>query len=1488
MGYIGSSGGSGGYTPRPSVSIPRQKAPDPERIEANLDPATPVDTVFGGIGGLFTGVVGAGIGVAKALSGVPVIGDVGKAVAGGLGAFGEVGAKGILQVKDVAKAGLDLISIPGKAVQAGGAALRVSGIFGEQPSDVKAMLNNGKSFTDVVGSLAQQNRGFSDNQMANLGWSLVTDPLNYVNIFGPVSKAASAAKLANVERQAISKADDILAATKRGAQVAPEYASMVGKRPGDIRSEMLGRFMNADDAAFLNRWRVAGSLYDATLGKAGKGFSALLDAARGPVLASVSRSFQKAPKIVFEGLENANQAELATAYGQSFGRGLVQAMVFSVSRIFSRGETNLGRLRANAVIQRVTAGRDSGISDDIIAKELTEAGLVSGDQAGLDIVKRVSSMDDSGRRQYVRQVADEYSASAVKTAGAAAGGDYKKLMEIGGIRIQDTVDETTSFLSEGSRRYATLPVEAQLAIFLDKSRAAVSPYGRDAVRRMIGGEVVSSGRNVDGILREIFMKASPEDQARMVHIAEIAAYGAQATSTATIRNALKAASLSDKAKLEEIIGKPITIDAFNKLKALLATDAGKKLLRLNLVRANTLTEDRITALLDVADGIRNGEKFKRAALAAFPDDMRDELSKATSLDGLAQVVIKLFPDISVTMGKSAQGEWSSIGSALTDILDSGNFVRTASADELASLKSALDAISPGAGAAAIKSIEAGKYSFGFSPEGGVVRRAVARGTDDGFEVVNEPISPFVDNIDDFVEGIDESADAFRLSGLRRLSNRWLRPITSGQVQQQQIDNTIKVVLDGGGSILQAKKLYTTINEIALRRKISPRALISDENALRKAMQDSLGDKFDDVVSKADRNFKRPGVVLMKMFAGSQDVVGSAQALTGMLKTKLPQLAIITDNWYPQIKFKLNPFFFIQETIESPFFNYLRGIQRQINGGEYVVTHGWAKYLPFARTPLGGRLGLSRAIGPEIKPELAALSLGAGDSALRADLDIAEAVIFLQGKEAGAIMATEYGRAMAGAIRESLNRGSNNFIKTVMNPYPMKNMKKLEMTYAIAAEEFGNRLRYSMPEQWVAMTKTYQTSNPRMVMAYFMQDVTRGWVNPTKVVDSARPIGFAFAGKGSIDLSSKLDSEIARIAAMPRGTVEQMSAVRVALMEVRGGLLADSAAVGNEVTAVEKALMKLINADESADIDKLIESLSGASSTASRVAQESVNDFNLLDGAMQKLIAGGKSERLAALGGFPREKIAASLAKHRSYGTDFPGMESVMAKLRSGKDLDTLDVRALELGLNTLLDAHGPEEMLLHAFRQSLRDANNAANRIHFYNPNRSAFERSLNHPYLAFYPLSYMVSKVVPEFSRALFFKFPFTNVTRPFAGYEIVHEVSDFIAMKVEEDPKFADVLLKSDLIFILKQLFPGVPGDISASAPRWVNRSYAQIQRSQRPAQGGREQASFDPGYPIRAIAEQAKDQGLFGNVELFGGAVTEAWDFLGGAVDFNESGE
>ena len=104
------------------------------------------------------------------------------------------------------------------------------------------------------------------------------------------------------------------------------------------------------------------------------------------------------------------------------------------------------------------------------------------------------------------------------------------------------------------------------------------------------------------------------------------------------------------------------------------------------------------------------------------------------------------------------------------------------------------------------------------------------------------------------------------------------------------------------------------------------------------------------------------------------------------------------------------------------------------------------------------------------------------------------------------------------------------------------------------------------------------------------------------------------------------------------------------------------------------------------------------------------------------------------------------------------------------------------------------------------------------------------------------------------------------------------------EADPKFGEFLTKSDFVFMFKQLFPGIPGDVSMSGPRWLNRSKAQFERSQRPGVGGREAAQFDPGYIARSVFDQAKNQSVWGVGERYAGAFSEAWDYFDGPADFN----
>jgi hypothetical protein len=1478
MGYFGSGNRQrqAGVTLPAAPTLPRQKAPEPEKIRVNLDPSNPVETVFSGIGGLFQGVVGAGVGIADALSKVPVIGDVGKAVAGGLGAFGEVGVKGIAQVKDVAKVGLDIVSLPGQAVQAGAAAVRASEVFGPLPEDVKARMNRGDGFGDIVSHLVSSNRAFSDNTAANLGFALVSDPLNYVNPLAPITAARHVSKLAKLENVALSKADDIAKASKAGKVLDPQYESMLGKRPGDIRKEVVSSYIDEDSLNFLNRWRIAGEMYDATIGKVGKPLSALVDAIRTPVVIGMLRSLGDVPKGVIEGMDQAGRSDLASNFAKSLARGLTQTTIFSMSRLFSKTSSNVGRYRAQQVIKKVSDSVKAGKSDDVIVKELADAGLVADPVGGAELVTKVKGFDDAGRRRFIREQADQWSRAEAGRAGAVARGDYKKLQELGGLKLSDTIDESTGFIGEGARRYESLSDDVLESLFIEKGSAALTVGGRSALSSALGGLVPSASAEGQEILRQIFRQlgTNTKQKAKLVQLAEIAAYGSQATTAASLRAAMRAAAAGDKVKFEEVIGTTLTVKAFDEIKAILASEEGAKLLRLNLVRANSITQERLEAILSLADQI-DSKKAKKALADQLPDELRPAVLAATTKDELAQAVVGYFPDLGLVLGRSDSSVWDELKAVLDEMAESKQFVTKAGDAEIAALKNMLNKIAPGAGNSVEKALSAGKYSLGFSPESGVIRRGVARATDDGAEFVDEPIMPFVDTTEDAIEGIDIGVDTFKRSGLRRVADRWLTPVSSKAVEQQQLDNAIEIVTKHGGSIIQARRLVQRLNDLAMKKRRTPRSLVIDEAEVRDVMSDVLGGSFQKVVDEAGRG--SASRIIMQIYAGSYDVVGATQFLTGKAKIIKPSLAVITDFIYPNMKFKLNPLFYIQEAIESPFFNYMRGIQRQLTGPQYAAKHGWTRNLPFVETKLGEKLKLAKRVeGPQVDPSIAALSIGTGDSALASDLDIAQNVIFLQGSQAHTLMQTEAGRNLIGTLRNAITRGSNDMINTAFNPYPMKQQRKLQMTFNLALDEMAQNVKFKFPQQWVAISKTYGTNNPRVAMVRLLDEAARGWVNPISVIDSAKPRNFAFAGPGSEKAAAALRNEVDRIAGLPVGTVAEMAIAKAAIAKLTS-LVDKSAAAGNETSVVAKAINKALTDDASPT--KALESLKAASDEAYQFSVDTAGDFKLLEGVINGM---PNKEQFR---GFSRERIAASLSKHRNYGGDFPGMEKVITKLRSGAALDSQDMRIVELSVKSLLDIHGPEEVLLNAFKECVRDANDVANRIHFYNPKRSAFERSLNHPYLGLYPLSYMAGKVVPEFARALFVKFPFTNRTRPFAGYEFVREAQDHIATAIEEDPKLAEFLTKSDSIFLFKQLFPGVPGDISVGAPRWLNRSYAQLQRSQRTPVGRREPAQFEPFYALRQVAEQAGEQGVYGTLKQFAGAGSEVWDFFDGEVDFNE---
>ena len=118
--------------------------------------------------------------------------------------------------------------------------------------------------------------------------------------------------------------------------------------------------------------------------------------------------------------------------------------------------------------------------------------------------------------------------------------------------------------------------------------------------------------------------------------------------------------------------------------------------------------------------------------------------------------------------------------------------------------------------------------------------------------------------------------------------------------------------------------------------------------------------------------------------------------------------------------------------------------------------------------------------------------------------------------------------------------------------------------------------------------------------------------------------------------------------------------------------------------------------------------------------------------------------------------------------------------------------------------------VVEAARKAAADEGERARRAIYFDPNRPFWERSLNHPLLALYPLSYMVGKVIPEFVR-LMVKTPFPGRLggdRLFAGAEALRYLSESVIAAEKYDPEFRTWIEDNPEAWILVQwLVPYTP---------------------------------------------------------------------------------
>lgn len=126
------------------------------------------------------------------------------------------------------------------------------------------------------------------------------------------------------------------------------------------------------------------------------------------------------------------------------------------------------------------------------------------------------------------------------------------------------------------------------------------------------------------------------------------------------------------------------------------------------------------------------------------------------------------------------------------------------------------------------------------------------------------------------------------------------------------------------------------------------------------------------------------------------------------------------------------------------------------------------------------------------------------------------------------------------------------------------------------------------------------------------------------------------------------------------------------------------------------------------------------------------------------------------------------------------------------------------------------ETVWQAFRDSFRQSSAQAFKTHFFTPERGWLERSVNHPFLGLYPLSYML-KVASEFSRFLLAR-PF-GLKAPLAGAAALERTQQAFMGAYVDDPDFRKWLDDNkDATYLANLLLPGQPTQLGAGLPAWA----------------------------------------------------------------------
>ena len=819
------------------------------------------------------------------------------------------------------------------------------------------------------------------------------------------------------------------------------------------------------------------------------------------------------------------------------------------------------------------------------------------------------------------------------------------------------------------------------------------------------------------------------------------------------------------------------------------------------------------------------------------------------------------------------------------IIDNRQTLRPLASKEMANLKKV--SLQVGISDRVIDNLSSLAYTLVRAPERGAIRsqkvvEAAEAGETGTRFAVEGRLTPFIDLTNPILSDVGY-VPRYSANRLQELMTGMFSPISSGSVANSVRKRMAAYLSRGGATMGHVERVFDELITESMKLGVGARGLERDviETAFKKAfdLQDSNGgyERFMEFwkanTLKGTEDFD-PINAVMYSFQGDLSKIGLTQYATGGLKRWLPVVAGITDRMYPQIRFKNNPMFWIQEYIESPVLNAARGVDKQRllahtkRGEAIAVSSGEVR--DFAK------------VGPETH-------------------QIVDNVNFVQSFRNDAMKRAVTGDwSVTDLFKNSVRGRGTSYLKDMKESY------KDDLTMDIASKQFGDTLQQRDPDLWAAMVDHYGTSDSRALFVNFMNE-RRKLGNYDRVMSSIeanRPAGFGimnlpdrrfevmseeanrlFGSFTGFNMGS-VDDHLTN----PQQFLDNLSLVKSNMADAGY----DMGVIGRDLDALEaeaRVMADYLKRNPvKGSITKLDPETSNMYARYNDAMVKTRKSFNVLlkdrmkanyryIAAQQILLQSGFREGAGL--SMEGDRIAQALALGHSYGADigdvasmlqrtvddvaaeFPdayivnevidestGLASVIGmETRQVQNVDEL-AKASYVGEGALprqmvdrlrervteqvtsdpqlLDAfddaavrlitnHGSEERVYRAFQEAYSVALKQAQITTYANLERSFFERTINHPFLGFYPYSYMFKKILPEMVNLLF-KRPF-GAMAPGAGYQAYAHVREYVEYQTETDYYFRKTLQDNDQVaFLVSQLFPGVPWDIAAVPPAYL----------------------------------------------------------------------